>query len=142
MGLKIKKLIIILILVFPVMILGQKERNKFVEGNLGLASVDDYSYGWGIPGCSFLFGETYSNKGLVTEWQIGAAFPTILTGKVFVGGGNLKNNIGVAVRPWPFFVGPQGKIGRFTFSFEVGTNSGPSFEAGLISTVGFRWPIK
>jgi hypothetical protein len=142
MGLKIKKLIIILILVFPVMILGQKERNKFVEGNAGIASVDDYSFSWPIPGCSILYGETYSNDGLVTEWQLGLAFPTVATAKLFVGGGNLENNIGIGIRPWPFFVGPQAKIGRVSFSFEVGTNDTPSFEAGLIATMGYRWTIK
>ena len=60
----------------------------------------------------------------------------------FVGGGDLKNNCGVAIRPWPLSIGPQVKIGRLTFSFEIGNNDEASFYAGLISTVGFRWPIK
>jgi len=142
MELKIKKLIIILILVFPLVVLGQIQKHKFVEGNIGLASIDDYSYGWGIPGCSFLYGETYVKGAVVTEWQVGVAFPSIVTGKVFVGGGDLKNNCGVAIRPWPLSIGPQVKIGRLTFSFEIGNNDEASFYAGLISTVGFRWPIK
>jgi hypothetical protein len=142
MGLKIKKLIIILILVFPIMALGQNPKHKFVELNCGVASMDDYRYEWAAPGGSFLYGEIYAKKGVVTEWQVGVALPSLLTGKVFVGGGNLKNNIGVAVRPWPLSIGPQGKIGRFTFSCEIGTTNEPSIYAGLISTVGFRWPIK
>ena len=137
-----KKLIIILILVLPVIILGQKERNKFIEGNIGIASVDDYDFSFPFPGCSALYGETYSNDGLVTEWQLGLALPTIATAKLFVGGGNLKNNIGIGIRPWPLFIGPQAKIGRVSFSFEVGTNSEASFETGLIATMGYRWTIK
>ncbi len=136
-----KKLILILMLSFPVMMISQ-EKQKFYEINAGAASVEDYRYQWVIPGGSFLYGETYSNMGVVTEWQVGVAFPTIVTGKAFLGVGNLKNNIGIGVRPWPLFVGPQGKIGRFTFSFEVGTNIEASLYTGLISTIGFRWPIK
>ena len=43
-----------------------------------------------------------------------------LTGKVFIGGGNLEHNFGIAIRPWPLFIGPQTKLGRFSFSFEMG----------------------
>ena len=103
---------------------------------MGVASVDDYDFSFTIPGLSFLFGETYSNNGLVTGWQAGLAFPTVATGKLFVGGGDLDKNIGIGIRPWPLFIGPQAKIGRLSFSFEVGTNSEASFDAGLIATIG------
>ena len=137
---QIKKLIIILI--FPTIVLGQKEKQRYTEYNMGVASVDDYDFSFTIPGLSFLFGETYSNNGLVTGWQAGLAFPTVATGKLFVGGGDLDKNIGIGIRPWPLFIGPQAKIGRLSFSFEVGTNSEASFDAGLIATIGYRWKIK
>ena len=56
-----------------------------------------------------------------------------------LGGGDLNRNVGVAVRPWPLFVGPQMKVDKFTLSFEVGTDTELSFDSGLIITFGYRW---
>lgn len=136
-----KKLITILLLV-PILALGQAEKRTFTELNIGVASIDDYDFSDAFPGTSVLFGETTANDGLVTEYQIGLALPSILTGKLAVGGGNLDKNIMFACRPWPLFFGPQIKLNWFTASFEVGFNDDISFSAGLIATVGFRWQFK
>ncbi len=137
-----KKLIILFALV-PIVLFGQENNKvKFLELNIGIAAIDGYDFSDGFPGASFLFGQTkqFSDNGIF-EYQVGIAAPSIITGKVAVGYGNLKNNIALAVRPWPLLIGPQAKIGNFTFSFEVGTDSEISFDAGLISTVAYRWTI-
>ena len=120
----------------------ENKENKFIELNIGLAAIDGYDFNDAFPGASVLFGQTrqISDNGIF-EYQVGIAAPSIITGKVAIGYGNLKNNIALAIRPWPLLIGPQAKIGNFTFSFEVGTDSEISFDAGLISTVGYIWTI-
>ena len=137
-----KKLIILFALV-PMVLFGQENiENKFIELNIGLAAIDGYDFNDAFPGASVLFGQTrqISDNGIF-EYQVGIAAPSIITGKVAIGYGNLKNNIALAIRPWPLLIGPQAKIGNFTFSFEVGTDSEISFDAGLISTVAYRWTL-
>ena len=73
------------------------------------------------------------------DGQIGAAFPSVWTTKLAVGVGTLEKNVMFAVRPWPLFVGPQVKRNRFTWSLELGTATGRSYDAGMIATVGYRW---
>ncbi len=136
-----KKLITILLLV-PMLALGQAEKRTFTELNIGVAAIDGYDFGDAFPGASVLFGQTTANNGLVTEYQIGLAAPSILTGKLAVGGGNLDKNIMLACRPWPLTFGPQIKLEWFTASFEVGFDDDISFNAGLIATIGFRWQFK
>jgi len=137
-----KKLIILFALVPMVLFAQENKENKFIELNIGLAAIDGYDFNDAFPGASVLFGQTrqISDNGIF-EYQVGIAAPSIVTGKVAIGYGNLKNNIALAIRPWPLLIGPQAKIGNFTFSFEVGTDSEISFDAGLISTVGYRWTV-
>jgi hypothetical protein len=136
-----KKLIILMFLI-PMFVLGQIEKRQFTELNLGVATIDGYEFSDAFPGASLLYGQTFADNGLVTEYQVGLAAPTILTGKLAIGGGNLDRNIMIACRPWPLTFGPQIKLDWFTTSFEVGFNNGISFDAGLIVTVGFRWQFK
>lgn len=138
---KMKKLVIVLMFLFPIIIISQGNNNsrKFIEANAGLASTYGYDWSEPFPGLSVLFGKTYANNGLVSEWQAGIAAPSVLTLKLFLGGGNLDRNVGIAVRPWPLFVGPQMKVDKFTCSFEVGTDTELSFDSGLIITFGYRW---
>ena len=136
-----KKLITILLLV-PMLALGQAEKRTFTELNIGVAAIDGYDFYDAFPGASLLIGQTFANNNLVTEYQIGLAAPTILTGKLAVGGGNLDKNIMLACRPWPLTFGPQIKLEWFTASFEVGFDDDISFNAGLIATIGFRWQFK
>jgi hypothetical protein len=120
----------------------ENKEKKFIELNIGIAAIDGYDFNDAFPGASVLFGQTIqiTDNGIF-EYQVGIAAPSIVTGKVAVGYGNLKNNIALAVRPWPLLIGPQAKIGNFTFSFEVGTAQEISFDAGFISTIAYRWTI-
>ena len=130
-----KKLIAILLLV-PLLTLGQAERRGFTELNIG---VTDF----GFPGASILWGQTFEfPKNKVVEYQLGIALPTFGTAKFAAGLGNLKNNIMLAVRPWPFFIGPQVKIGVISLSAEFGTDDLISADAAAIYTIGFRWQFK
>ena len=130
-----KKLIIVLSL-FPMLVFGQKENRKFTELNIG---VTDF----GFPGASILWGQTFEfPKNKVVEYQLGIAFPTFGTAKFAAGLGNLKNNIMLAVRPWPLFIGPQVKIGIISLSAEFGTDDFISADAAAIYTIGFRWQFK
>ena len=137
-----KKIITILLLA-PMLVFSQENKEKkFIELNIGIAAIDGYDFNDAFPGASVLFGQTrqITDNGIF-EYQVGIAAPSIVTGKVAVGYGNLKNNIALAVRPWPLLIGPQAKIGNFTFSFEVGTNQEISFDAGFISTIAYRWTL-
>ena len=136
-----KKLIAILLLV-PILALGQTEKKSktFLEINGGVAEA---WIGW-IPGASVLWGTTtqYNNK-LIGEYQVGLAFPSIVTGKCAVGFGNLDYNLMLGLRPWPLFIGPQVKLGPLTFSAEWGARHyGISLETEVILTAGIRLKIK
>ena len=135
------KKIILLFAILPMLLRGQTEKRMFTELNVGIASVDSYEFDWVMPGASVLLGQTYSKSGFVSEWQIGLAAPSIVTGKLFIAQGNLDNNIGIGIRPWPVFIGPQAKLGRLTFSFEISPYQEISMETGLIATVGYRWTV-
>ena len=137
------KKLITLFLIFPMCVFGQlKSSQEFIEINAGAASIDDYDFSSTFPGVSVLFGQTFEfTKNGVFEYQIGGALPSLLTGKVALGIGNIRNNVALAIRPWPLTISPQGKIGSFSFSFEVGNNDTASFEAGLIATVGYRFKL-
>jgi hypothetical protein len=137
-----KKLITILLLA-PILAFGQeKNKEKFLELNVGLATIGSYNPNDISPGTSFLYGQTieFAEKGIF-EYQLGIAAPSIVTGKLALGLGNIKKYIGIAVRPWPLTVGPQAKVGKLSLSFEVGTAEEISFEAGFISTIAYRWTI-
>ena len=137
------KKLIILLSIIPMGLLGQLENSQtFIEINAGAASIDDYDFSSTFPGVSVLFGQTFEfTKNGICEYQIGGALPSLLTGKVAMGIGNIRNNLALAIRPWPLTIGPQGKIGNFSFSFEVGNNNTASFEAGLIGTIGYRFKL-
>lgn len=137
-----KKLLLIIVMI-PAFAIGQ-QRNKqtFFELNIGAASIDGYDFSDPFPGASFLFGQTIAlSEATVFEYQIGLAAPSIATGKIALGYGNLEKNIALAIRPWPLTIGPQGKIDNFSFSFEVGNNNEASFDAGFIVTIGYRFML-
>ena len=137
-----KKLLLILAMI-PVFVFGQ-QRNKqtFIELNIGIASIDDYDFSLPLPGASVLFGQTIAlSEATVFEYQVGIAAPTLATGKIAFGYGSIEKNIALAIRPWPLTIGPQGKINNFSFSFEVGNNNTASFDAGFIVTIGYRFVL-
>ncbi len=134
---------IAILLFAPILVSGQENSTeKFVELNIGVATIDSYSFDDGFPGGSFLWCQTRQiSDNRIFEHQVGFAFPSLVTGKLAYGIGNLQKYIAIAVRPWPLSVGPQAKIGRLSLSFEVGTNDGISADAGFISTIAYRWTI-
>tara|TARA_Y100001978_G_scaffold127229_1_gene113555 strand:+ start:3404 stop:3847 length:444 start_codon:yes stop_codon:yes gene_type:complete len=135
-----KKLLLVLAMI-PVFVIGQ-QRNKqtFIELNVGIASIDDYDFSLPLPGASVLFGQTIAvSEAMVFEYQVGVAVPSLATGKIAFGYGKVERNIALAIRPWPLTIGPQGKIDNFSFSFEVGNNNEASFDAGFIVTIGYRF---
>ena len=91
-----KRIILILILA-PLLTLSQSN-NTYKEINLGITLFDDS----GFPGASFLFGKTnyYTNNTLL-DYQLGVAFPSIVTGKIGFGIGNEDFATIIGVRPWP-----------------------------------------
>ena len=135
------KKLILLLSIIPMFIFGQTEKKsrQFREINGGAA---DAWVGW-FPGGSVLWGTTtqYNNK-LVGEYQVGLAFPSIVTGKCAVGLGNLDYNLLLGLRPWPFSIGPQVKLGPLTFSAEWATDQGISQDVEVILTAGIRIKIK
>ena len=134
---------IAILLFAPILVSGQENKTeKFIELNIGMASIDGYTIGLGWPGASLLWGQTHQiAENRIFEHQVGFAYPSIVTGKLAYGIGNLEKYIAIAVRPWPLTVGPQAKIGKLSLSFEVGTDDGISFDAGFISTIAYRWTI-
>tara|TARA_B100000965_G_C19533916_1_gene732406 strand:- start:1 stop:390 length:390 start_codon:yes stop_codon:yes gene_type:complete len=92
-----KKIILILSLI-PLFSFSQSN-NTYKEFNLGIAVMDnDFSF----PGASFLFGKTnyYTNNTLL-DYQLGVAFPSIVTGKIGFGIGNENFATIIGIRPWP-----------------------------------------
>mgnify|MGYP006090164777 FL=1 len=142
-----KKLITILLLV-PILALGQTEKKsrQFIEINGGAAINGGAGGAWveWFPGASILWGTTTQyNNNFVGEYQLGLAFPSIVTGKCAVGFGNLDYNLMLGLRPWPLFIGPQVKLGLLTFSAEWGARDYViSLETELILTAGIRLKIK
>jgi hypothetical protein len=82
---------IAMLLFAPILVSGQENSTeKFVELNIGVASIDSYSYDFGVPGASFLWGQTRQiSDNRIFEHQVGFAFPSIVTGKLAYGIGNL-----------------------------------------------------
>ncbi len=132
-----KKFIVIFYFI-PALILGQKiQKKEIFEINAGLAEMRVMGL-W--PGVSpLLYCQIFQvKKGIVAEYKIGAALPSILTAKLGIGIGNLDYNIMSAIRPWPLSIGPQIVMGPMTFSYEWATKKDISMGAIWISTVGVR----
>ena len=85
---------------YPIISLSQSlNNNNYKEINVGLYVIPVYFV---FPGASFLCGKTkyYSNNTLL-DYQIGIAFPTIITGKVGYGIGNRDCSTIFGIRPFP-----------------------------------------
>ena len=79
-------------------------KTSFFEWNFGVAFVslgsDEF---FPFPGSSALWGTTFINQeNLIFEYEVGFAFPLLVTGKIGVGKRFNNTNIVVGVRPWPF----------------------------------------
>jgi hypothetical protein len=132
-----KKIFLILTLL-PISLWSQSN-NTYKEFNFGIAVVDDF----GFPGASFLFGQTnyYTNHTLL-DYQIGIAFPSILTGKVGLGIGDTDFATIIGIRAWPTCPYFQFSLKeRHNFSIEYHIFKEFEFFQGtnLIFTYGIRF---
>ena len=131
------KIFLILIL-FPIFLCSQSN-NTYKEFNFGIAVVDDF----GFPGASFLFGQTnyYTNNTLL-DYQIGIAFPSILTGKVGFGIGDIDFTTIVGIRAWPtcpYFQFSLKERHNFSIDYHIFKESEFFHGTSLIFTYGIRF---
>ena len=132
-----------------------RNRDTFFELNGGI-SVIPFLIVVGppiFPGFSVLFGQTYNfNEQGIFEYEIGAAVPTIVTGKIGVG---LQSKDGqkqytVGVRPFPLhtyaqFTHKTKKNHAVLYSVELspvkpfGSNWTHSFGSIALATIGWRF---
>ena len=123
-------------------------KTSFFEFNFGVAFVsfdsDDY---FPFPGVSALWGTTFINQeNLIFEYEVGFAFPTLVTGKIGVGKRFNNTNVVVGVRPFPFNLYAQ-----TSFSTNKNRSWIASFEANPMGSdnrlslgnfnFGYRWKI-
>jgi hypothetical protein len=132
------KKIILIFTFLPIFLLSQSN-NTYKEFNFGIAVVDDF----GFPGASFLFGQTnYNSNNTLLDYQIGIAFPSILTGKVGFGIGDKDFATIIGIRAWPTCPYLQFSIKeRHNFSIEYHVFKESEFFEGtsLIYTYGIRF---
>lgn len=125
-----------------------KPKVNFTEYNFGMALLEDVDFVF--PGTSFLIGQTnYFENGLILEYQIGVAIPSVITGKIGIGKKFENTDIVVGVRPFPFnlYVQPRFKDrdkGYWIMSIEFNPldsgNSLSFYSRGLVN-FGYRWVL-
>ena len=123
-------------------------KTSFFEFNFGVALVSFDSDGYvPLPGGSVLWGTTFINQdNFIFEYEVGFAFPTIVTGKIGVGKRFNKTNIVVGVRPWPFNLYAQTSFStNKNRSWIASIEGNPLCSDVRISlgnfNVGYRWNI-
>lgn len=134
----------------------ENTKSSFLEWNFGIAYIEDLDFildkGGLFPGTSVLYGMTFVNKSnIVYEFEVGIAFPSLLTGKLGIGK-RFNNNIDVilGIRPFPSNIYiqsslPVRKKGYFIISAEYNPFKQDNFLsvwAGAIFNVGYRWNLK
>ena len=127
-----------------------KSKNTFKEINFGVALIGDETASFPFPGASFLWGTTYVNENnLIFEYEVGFAFPSIVTGKLGVGKRFNNTNVIIGVRPFPFNLYLQssftsGEKGYWIGSIEYNPtdwNASLSLSSKAILNFGYRWNI-
>lgn len=137
-----KKLLLILF-ICPIVSFSQSfYSNSYKEFNIGIYSaINDIPL---FPGASFLFGKTnYYQNNTLLDYQVGVAFPSIVTGKVGFGFGDENYATIFGIRPFPTSTYIQ-------FSFNKKNNMSFEYvlphlfetdmlERGIIITYGYRF---
>jgi len=121
-------------------------KTSFFEFNFGVALVSfDTDAHIPFPGASVLCGTTFINQdNFIFEYEVGFAFPTLVTGKIGVGKRFNNTNVIIGVRPWPLNLYLQTSFSStkdksWIASIE-GNPLGEGFTIGNIN-VGYRWNI-
>ena len=118
------KKIILIFLFIPFVSFSQVSKKSFSkttenyrEFNLGICYFD-YDDFW--PGFSFLCGRTiyFNNNNTVLDFQAGLALPSIVTGKIGYGIGNVNSNLLISLRPHPGSIGLEYNTTKRRFSIE------------------------
>lgn len=141
-----KKIILIFILI-PIIGFSQNSY-KYKEFNAGVYVNNLEFEGWSgidfdfiFPGASFLWGKTnYYSNNLFFDYQVGVAFPSLITGKAGLGIGTLDSPVtfSTGIRPWPLTYYVQLDFNnRFVISVEPFISSG--IDGTGIATIGFRF---
>ena len=120
-------------------------KTSFFEWNFGIAlvSFDTDAY-IPFPGASALWGTTFINQeNLIFEYEVGFAFPTLVTGKIGVGKRFNNTNVVVGVRPWPTTVYLQTSFSTTKEKSWIASIEGNPIDFGSIGNinVGYRWNI-
>ncbi len=123
-----------------------KSHRNYIEWNVGVALLDDFVF----PGSSFLWGGTYvQENGMVLDYQMGLALPSIATAKLGLGYKYRASSLLGGVRLFPFNyylqtnfdINPKGSL---IFSIEYSPltdDSGWSFYSKGNINMGYRWNI-
>ena len=136
------KKLLLLLFICPIVSFSQSfNYNGYKEINVGLYVIPEYFV---YPGASFLWGKKkYYNNKTFLDYQIGIAFPTIVTGKVGYGIGDRDYATIFGIRPFPTSTYIQ-------FSFNEKNNISFEYvlpdlfetdmlERGIIITYGYRF---
>ena len=137
------KKLLLLLFICPIVSFSQSiNNNSYKEFNIGIYS--GISYIPAFPGASFLFGKTnYYQNNTLLDYQVGVAFPSIVTGKVGFGFGDENYATIFGIRPFPTSTYIQ-------FSFNEKNNISFEYvlpdlfetdmlERGIIITYGYRF---
>ena len=124
-----------------------KSNHSFIEWNVGIAHLN-----WGavFPGSSVLWGQTriFENE-LILEYELGLAFPTIVTGKIGIGKKFKYCNASIGIRPFPFNLFVQSSFLKRTKGYWIASaecnplnkDLGISFESNAVLNIGYRWKV-
>ena len=118
-------------------------KTSFFEFNFGVAFLS-YDSLIPFPGGSALWGTTFINKeNLIFEYEVGFAFPTLVTGKIGVGKRFNNTSVVIGVRPWPTTVYLQTSFSTTKEKSWIASIEGNPIDFGSIGNinVGYRWNI-
>lgn len=120
-------------------------KTSFFEFNFGVAllSFDTDAY-YPFPGASALWGNTFINQeNIIFEYEVGFAFPTLVTGKIGVGKRFNNTNVIIGVRPWPLNLYLQTSFSTTKEKSWIASIEGSLIDFGSIGNinVGYRWNI-
>ena len=137
------KKLLLLLFICPIVSFSQSfHSNSYKEFNIGIYSGINYIPAF--PGASFLFGKTnYYQNNTLLDYQVGVAFPSIVTGKFGFGFGDENYATIFGIRPFPTSTYIQ-------FSFNEKNNMSFEYvlpdlfetdmlEKGIIITYGYRF---